>query len=162
MFHLRSRLEALRCVGTEPSPEVVFVMSGEFPELEFHDSSSESLPFPTGDFDLVLLRSVLHWIDRNYLLQTLGEAIRVASRYLVISDFAPHRSYAAIYHHAPAYRTYKMDYRRLVEASGFMRCVASFNSNEGDEWRVVRTSLFEKTPLDKAFPVREEADFRRD
>jgi SAM-dependent methyltransferase len=159
LYHLWRRLEATRGVGTEPSSDVVERLASHYPEFEFFVSDSRQLPFSTGEFDLVLLRSVLHWVDRNYLLQTLGEAIRVTRRWLLLSDFAPDQPHSVVYHHHPDYRTFKADYRCLVEASGFMSCHVSVLFNSDDGWNTMRTSLFEKTVFDRAFPLREREDF---
>jgi len=159
LHHLHERYGANRGVGTEPSPAMVEILSASFPELEFHESTSNALPFATNEFDLVILRSVLHWIDRNYLLQTIGEAIRVSTRYLLISDYAPPEAYSAVYNHHPEYRTFKMTYRPLVEASGFMQVAHVMRHAEGDTWNEVETILYERSPLDEAFPVRSQDDF---
>jgi ubiquinone/menaquinone biosynthesis C-methylase UbiE len=160
LYHLTRRLKAQRGVGIEPSKKVVAEMARAYPELEFYDHSAHALPFKTGEFDIVLFRSVLHWVDRNYLLQTLGEALRVTARYLLISDFAPFHPYSAVYHHQPEYKTFKTSYDSLIESTGFMQRLASLNSNEADDWKSVRTSLFLKVPFSKAFPIHAEADFR--
>ncbi len=156
---LNQRYNLRRVAGTEPSPRVTAALASVFPEMEFHDWPSQHLPARNGEFDLVLLRSVLHWVDRNYILQTLGEAMRVTDRWLLVSDFTPTHPYSGEYHHLPGLRTYKIDYRPLIEGSGFMRCVASFDHNQGDEWKVCRTSLYEKLAPNAAFPLRREVDF---
>jgi hypothetical protein len=76
-----------------------------------------------------------------------------------MSDFAPEHPYSVVYHHRPDFRTFKSDYRGLVEATGFMRCLASLSFNDRDPWTAMRTSLFEKIPFDEAFPVREKESF---
>jgi SAM-dependent methyltransferase len=159
LFHLHHLLKTRRGVGTEPSPHVVDAMANAFPELEFYDYPSQALPFKTGEFDLVILRSVLCWVDRNYLLQSLGEATRVTSCYLLISDFSPPYRYSTIYSHQRQYRTYKMDYQMLMEACGFMGCVASFHYDDAHEWTSTKTALYKKIPLETAFPIRSESDF---
>ncbi len=68
LFQLFTRYGAQRGVGTEPSPEAVSILTEAYPELEFYESTTDTLPFSTGEFDLILLRSVLHWVDRNYLV----------------------------------------------------------------------------------------------
>ncbi len=147
------RLRVDRAVGTEPSSEVVAELREAFPEYEFEVSDTRSLPFATGEFDLVVVRQVLCWIDRNYLLQMLGEVMRVSKRYLIISDYAPAQRRSAIYHHAPDFRTYKMSYVPLLEASGLVKCIASPSFDPHDDWLAIQTSLFERIPLGRAFPV---------
>ncbi len=159
LFQLFTRYGAQRGVGTEPSPEAVSILTEAYPELEFYESTTDTLPFSTGEFDLILLRSVLHWVDRNYLLQTIGEAIRVTARYLIISDFSPSLPYSTEYRHQPEYRTFKVDYGPLVEASGIMEPIHRLRHDDGDEWNAIDTVLFEKKPLDTAFPLRRPDDF---
>lgn len=157
---LHKRFRTKRGVGVESSAKVVKLLSGLFPEFEFYENDCRSLPFAAGDFDLVILRSVLHWVDRNYLMQTIGEAVRVSAKYLLVSDFAPTRPYSVIYHHDGRCRTFKMSYQALIEGTGFMRCVASVYSRADDEWKAVQTTLFEKLAFEKAYPLRKESDFK--
>jgi hypothetical protein len=89
----------------------------------------------------------------------MGEAIRVASRYLIFSDFAPNHPYCVVYHHRPQYRTFKIGYQPLIESTGFMRCLASIYSNDGNEWNSIQTAIFKKMPLEDAFPLRKKEDF---
>ena len=153
LYNLFNTLRAGRGVGTEPSSEVLKELGDAFPELEFIESDTRTLPFSTGEFDLVVVRAVLHWVDRDYVLQALGEILRVAKRYVIVSDFAPVRNLSAIYHHAPEFRTYKMSYVPLLEASGLVTCIASLSFDPHDDWLATQTSLFERIPLDQAFPV---------
>jgi SAM-dependent methyltransferase len=159
LHRLCDRYGAAMGVGTEPSSDTVEILGVIYPEYEFYESSSNNLPFGPKDFDLVVLRSVLHWIDRNYLLQTVGEAIRVTGKYLLVSDFAPSEQYSSVYRHSPAYRTYKMPYRPIIEGSGFMRAVHSMRHDAGHPWTEIETILYERIPLETAFPVRDESDF---
>ena len=153
LHHLYRTLHAARGVGTEPGPEVVERLREAFPEYEFHVSGTRNLPFETGEFDLVVVRCVLCWIDREYLLQILGEIIRVSKRYLIVSDFAPLRPRSAVYRHALEFRTYKMSYVPIIEGTGLMRCVASLSFQPDDDWLAVQTALFERVPIDDAFPL---------
>jgi SAM-dependent methyltransferase len=159
LLHLKKALNIKRAVGTEVSPIVVEELTRIFPEVEFIPTDSRTLPFETGEFDLVILRSVLHWVDRNYLLQTIGEAMRVTSKYLIVSDFSPQLPYSVTYHHAPDYLTFKINYQPLIEATGFMRCLSSNITDDENEWTVIRTSLYKKIAFDEAFPLRSKEYF---
>lgn len=160
LHELSKILSADRYVGTEPSPEVAALMKAAFPQFEFHPAVAHQLPFQTGEFELVLMRGVITWVDPDHLLQSLGEAIRVSNHYFIISEFSPRRRYSVVYHHQPRYRTYKMDHLPLLQATGLVRCLASFVTDNDDEWNACRTSLYEKLPLSDTFPLREEKDFR--
>lgn len=159
LHHLKHRLKARRAVGIEPSPLNMALLSEAFPDIEFNSCDSHILPFRTDEFDVVVFRSVLHWVDRNYLMQTIGEAIRCARKYLIISDFSPYRPCSVAYHHQPQYRTFKMSYLALVEATNFMQCLASIHDNDNNEWETVQTVLFRKRAIEDAFPLRAKEDF---
>ena len=161
LHHLRRDLQLARAVGTEPSDAVVEELGRAHPDLEFVVSDSKVLPFATGEFDLVLIRSVLHWVDRDFVLQALGEAIRVARTYLIVSDFSPSRPYSSEYHHQPGYRTFKQSYAPVLEATGLVRRVAMLTHAEDDEWNRCETGLYRKLTIDEAFPLRTEDDVRR-
>lgn len=159
---LSHRLRAPVAVGVEPSPRTVDALGRAYPELTFVAADLASLPFPDGAFDLVLLRSVLHWIDRAFLLHTLGEALRVTARWLVVSDFAPPGAYSVPYRGEPGMRTFKADPRPLLAATGLVRETASLLHHDGDAWNCARTTLWRKLTLDEAYPVRDETELRRD
>ncbi len=159
---LARRCAAPVAVGVESSPRTVDALGRVYPELTFLAADLASLPFPDAAFDLVLLRSVLHWIDRAFLLHTLGEALRVTSRWLVVSDFAPPAPYAVPYRGAPGVHTFKADPRPLLGATGLVRETASLLHHDGDAWNCARTTLWRKLAVDEAYPIREEAALRRD
>jgi hypothetical protein len=52
-----------------------------------------------------------------------------------------------------------MTYRPLVEASGFMQVAHVMRHAEGDPWNEIETVLYERSPLDQAFPVRSQGYF---
>ncbi|PIR13674.1 hypothetical protein COV49_01365 [Candidatus Falkowbacteria bacterium CG11_big_fil_rev_8_21_14_0_20_39_10] len=160
LHYLFRELKAGRGVGTESSEQTVDVLSKNFKEYEFIANNSAVLPFKTGEFDLVLLRSVLHWIDRNYLLQTLGEAVRVTKKYLIISDFCPRHPYYSIYGHNRDYKTYKISYQKLIEELGTIKTLSSFYSRDNDEWNRLQTGLYEKFAFEEMHSVKSEEDFK--
>jgi len=151
LSYLRRRFGPVRTVGTEPSAPLVELLRRTFPESEFHPSDSRSLDFRAGEFDLVLLRSVLHWIDRDYYLQVIGEALRVCRRFLIISDFSPLRPARAEYAHRPGYFTFKMSYRPLLEATNLVRTERVVLDHPGDEWATVESCLYRKLDPGLAF-----------
>lgn len=158
---LAQRCAAPVAVGVESSARTVEALGQAYPEFTFAAADLASLPFPDASFDLVLLRSVLHWVDRAYLLHTVGEALRVTSRWLMVSDFAPDRPYAVPYRGEPGLRTFKTDPRPLLEATGLVRETVSLLHHDGDAWNCARTTLWRKMGLDEAYPVRREEELRR-
>lgn len=158
---LAQRHLARRAVGVERSPHTVGLLAQTFPEFEFIAADACDLPFATDSFDLVVVRSVLHWIEPAQLLQTIGEAIRVCGDWLVVSEYAPRRPYSVPYRYEPRLRTWKADVKPLLDATGLLREQASLVHHDGDEWNCARTSLYRKLPLADAFPLREERELRR-
>ncbi len=105
-------------------------------------------------------RSVLHWIDRNYPMQTLGEAIRVTKQYLIVSDFAPHQPYRVIYMHAPQWRTFQMAYQQLIVhiACAYCRVSIATMATNGTQYRPCCSERF---LLRMHFPCEGKRTFRR-
>jgi SAM-dependent methyltransferase len=151
LSYLRQRFGPVRAVGTEPSAPLIELLSRTFPENEFYRSDSRSLDFRAGEFDLVLLRSVLHWIDRDYYLQVLGEALRVCRRFLIVSDFSPLRPARAEYAHHRGYFTFKMSYRPLLEATNLVRTERVLLDHPEEEWGTIESCLYRKLDPGDAF-----------
>ena len=110
-------------VGIEVSPDGVALLNEHYKHNEnisFCEGNAYKLPFATDSFDLVHVWSVFHWVGRNEYLQSIGESIRVAKKYLMILDFVADKDYRTPYHHQPGFFTYKMDFEALVMNSGIM------------------------------------------
>ena len=111
-------------VGVEPSKKGVSVLNKEWEndkKIRFESAFAHKLPFESDSFDLVTNWSVLHWIGRNEYLQSIGEMIRVCSKYLCIMDFVASKDYRNKYHHKEGLFTYKQDFDVIVSASGLMK-----------------------------------------
>jgi ubiquinone/menaquinone biosynthesis C-methylase UbiE len=153
------RFKAARGAGTEVSPQLVAHLSKVYPEYTFKSAPAHQLPFATDEFDLVIIRCVLSWIPRSMLLQSIGEAIRVAKKYLIVSDFVPALPYSVEYHHRAGCRTFKQDYGALLTATGLLQQVASFVDAPGNDYESLQCGLFEKLNLDRLYPLRTKSDF---
>lgn len=117
-------LSAAHGVGVEPSADAVAVLQEQYAadaRLSFVTAPAHALPFATDAFDLVVVWSVLHWIGRDEYLQSIGEAIRVARKWLLVMDFAPAQDYRTPYRHVEGLHTYKQDFVTAVLSSGAMR-----------------------------------------
>ncbi len=156
---LQSLLGAERSVGVESSQKTVDSLSRSFPGCEFRTADGSSLPFKSGEFDLVLVRGVLMYVERDYILQTLGELVRVCGKYLLVGDFYPPEPYSAIYHHDPAYRTFKIDYDPVLSGARILTRIAHETDMESDPWQSVSLALYRKNSLEAAFPIRSREDF---
>ena len=111
-------------VGVEPSQKGVSVLKRKWEndkKIRFESAYAHQLPFESDSFDLVTNWSVLHWIGRNEYLQSIGEMIRVCSKYLCIMDFVASKDYRNKYHHKEGLFTYKQDFDSIVSASGLMK-----------------------------------------
>ncbi|EKF86041.1 class I SAM-dependent methyltransferase [Methanobacterium formicicum] len=142
--------------GIEVSPKLVNLLNKNFDEITFINCHSHDLPFKKNSFDLVILRSVLHWVDRDYIMQTVGEAIRVSNKYLIISDFAPLIPYSVEYKHQNGLKTYKIDYQNLVESSLQMKMIFCEYYKFEDEWNALKTALYKKVSIDDAYPEKDD------
>lgn len=69
------RLPYARKVGLEPSSAMLQVGRERVPEAEWVEGQGEALPFPEGSFDVVLLFTVLEFVED--VEKTLSEARRV-------------------------------------------------------------------------------------
>ena len=66
----------LEVTGVDPNPEMLEAARGLVPGARFVAGTAEDLPFPDGEFDLVMLSQVLHETDHPE--EALSQARRVA------------------------------------------------------------------------------------
>lgn len=151
---LGERWPNARLVGVEPSAEGCVRLAEAFPHIEFVVNDGVTLPFADDEFDLVIIRSVLHWVDRSVLLQTIGELIRVTRRWLVVSDFSPAEPYSTPFTQHPGRRTWKGSYRPILEASGLVSVEGEWWTDRDDDWLAVETLLCRKRHVDETWPLR--------
>ena len=83
--------------GIETSVQTVKFLNKRHKKIKFKKAYCHKIPFNQDAFDLVIVWSVLHWIDRNNYLQSLGELIRVTNKYLIVMDFFPNRPHKTKY-----------------------------------------------------------------
>jgi SAM-dependent methyltransferase len=128
------RLEAIRqqfgCRVTAVDPSVAAIGDGRerFPQVRFvHGLAHALTELADGEFDLVLVSFVLHWVDRARLLRSVAELDRVLADggHLLVADFNPGEPQRVRYHHLPDQDvwTYKQDYPALWQASCLYRPV---------------------------------------
>jgi SAM-dependent methyltransferase len=130
------RLEALRlrygcrAVAVEPSPAAIKDGQRRYPDVQFLCGLASAIPIEqSGQFDLVIVHFVLHWIDRSMLLRSVAELDRMVANdgCLLIGDFYPATPERVVYHHLPHgdVWTYKQDYTEVFVASGLYSRVAA-------------------------------------
>ena len=137
-------------VGVEPSSEGVKLLQNKWSSekgLTFQNAFAHHLPFDNDKFDLVTTWSVLHWIGRNEYLQSIGEMIRVCSKYLCVMDFVASADYRTPYHHKEGFYTYKQNFDDIISGSGIMRQIETIrwwvNPNNG------KVCIIEQNELEK-------------
>lgn len=111
-------------VGLEPSKSAVNKIKKkytDFKNLKFEAGVCHKLPFKDNSFDLVFAWSVLHWIDRNNYLQSLGEIIRVSRKYVLIMDFFASHNYRVKYKYNKDFFTYKSDFDSILLNSNILK-----------------------------------------
>ena len=122
----RINFESTTAVGIEPSEQAVELLNDKWnnvEEISFISGYAHSLPFETDTFDLVTAWSVLSWVGRPEYIQSIGELIRVCSKYLCIVDFCASKDYRVPYSHEDGLYTYKQDFDPIVCASGIMKSI---------------------------------------
>jgi len=106
--------------GIEPSQQTINFCVKRYKNINFKKAFSHNLPFPDNKFDLVNIWSVLHWIDRDYYLQSLGELIRVTNKFLMVMDFFPKVEHKVKYKHKSGFFTFKSDFDKILNSSGYL------------------------------------------
>ncbi len=147
-----------RFVGIDVSQAAIDYGTAQYPELLLKRGSLSDLPLDN-TFDLVIVYSVLHWVDRQTLAKAIAEIDRVTQDggLLLIGDFLPDFQQRRHYHHLPeqAVYTYKQDYAKIFEALGTYRELIrlTFNHDKPSEWSICPSpsaSRFACTVLQKS------------
>jgi ubiquinone/menaquinone biosynthesis C-methylase UbiE len=101
------------CSGIEPSSRAVELANQK--GVRAIQGTADCLPFPDGEFDLVIFGFCLYLCDRSDLFKIAAEADRVLKDpgWIIIKDFYTPTPRKRIYHHLPGLFSYKMDYRQL-------------------------------------------------
>ena len=107
--------------GIEPSQQTINLCKKRHKNINFKKAFSHNLPFPDNKFDLVNIWSVLHWIDRNHYLQSLGELVRVTNKFLMVMDFFPKIEHKIKYKHKRGFFTFKTDFDKILNSSGYLK-----------------------------------------
>jgi glycosyltransferase involved in cell wall biosynthesis len=83
------RLQGLIWVGADITGKMLAVAKQLFPSVPVVNSDSGCLPFPSGSFEVVLLRHILEHQPEWLVKRTLEEGTRVASKAVVIDFYLP-------------------------------------------------------------------------
>lgn len=133
-YRLAKIYEKFKCevVAVEPSKKAVEEGSKEFPYIKFYNITAEDMDF-SEDYDVIIINSVLHWIDRKNLLKVIYKIDR-ALKYggvLIIGDFQLFFPVKNRYHHMENFEvfTYKLSYREIFKSTGLYYELANFCYN---------------------------------
>lgn len=112
-LHHLQREHGFKCSGIEPGASAV--AHAKSLSIDAIQGTAEELPFSDRNFDIVIFGFCLYLCDRQDLFRIAAEADRVlkAPGWLVIFDFYSEHPWDRPYHHKPAVRSHKMDYRTL-------------------------------------------------
>jgi SAM-dependent methyltransferase len=114
-------------VAVEPSAHAVLDGRQNFPKVSFVRGTASAVPLRK-TFDLVIVNFVLHWIDRQNLLEVTAEVDRLVADggFLIIGDFYPANQLQVRYHHLQDREvyTYKQNYAATFLASSTYHPVA--------------------------------------
>lgn len=130
--------------GLETSQKTVNFCKKRHKSINFKRGYAHKIPFKQDEFDLVIIWSVLHWVDRNYYLQSLGEVLRVTKKYLAVMDFAPILSHKTPYKHRTGFYTYKSDYDKILSNSGCLHKEFEFNYYINKKNKIFKISPLKK------------------
>lgn len=121
-----------QAVAVELSEAAIADGVARYPQVSFVRAPAAQIPLD-GDFDLVIVNFVLHWIDRATLLRSVAEIDRLCADggHLLIGDFLPARATRVPYHHVgdDSIATFKQDYAAVFLASGLYAPVAMLSGD---------------------------------
>lgn len=127
-WHLAALAEAIpslaRTAGSDLSTEAIGDGRRRWPKLELAVGSLDT-PGITGDFDLIIVSFVFHWVARDRLAASVSavDALVRKGGALIVADFLPDEPCARRYHHREDVEiwTYKQDYTRCFTDLGTYR-----------------------------------------
>jgi len=136
-------LERCRFVGVDASIKAIQDGRARYPFIELHQGLLSKVPV-VGQFDLVIVYFVLHWVDRTSLTRSVSEIDRLISDdgFLVLGDFLPDSPQRRCYHHLPNENvyTYKQDYAKIFESYGLYKEVARIAFDHDRPATMIQTS----------------------
>ena len=147
------RLAAIRqrtgaeLVAVEPSAQAVLNGKASYPFITFIRGTASALPLRE-TFDLVIVNSVFHWIDRQSLLRAVAEVDRLVGEggYLLIGDFYPVNQLQVPYHQFESQQVYmyKQNYAATFLASGLYHPVSLVTARDSSNELKGRVGEYER------------------
>jgi SAM-dependent methyltransferase len=143
-------------VAVEPSRKAIGGGKIKFPHIEFVQGTASTIPLQES-FDLIIVHSVFHWIDRTTLLRSVAEIDRliVNGGFLIIGDFYPSNLIKVRYHHLTDQQiyTYKQNYAATFLASGLYHIVCLITWGHASPGGRASPVLVAEVAEDKRFGV---------
>ena len=119
--------------GVEPSLQALNEGMNLFPGIKFKNTTAEKMKYKKDYFDLIILYSVLHWIDRETLLLSISNIDRYLrwDGHIIIGDFQVPYPIKRRYHHIEKQNiyTYKIDYKNIFISTGKYKSISDISIN---------------------------------
>lgn len=134
--------------GVEPDRLAVKRLQAKYrnTNMKFLKASATSLKIRDKSFDLVMLSSVLHWIEPNDYLTAISEACRVSNKYLLVMDFYHINPIAIPNIHHQNHFTYRRNFGDPILSTG--------------EFHVIFESFFRKSKSRTGWEILEKEDLQ--
>jgi len=148
--------EIYRALGSkvyavEPSIKAIKDGTKKWPFINFQRSTAATMNYKKNFFDMVIVNSVFHWIDRDTLLRSIAKIDEVLGwgGDIIIGDFQTPCFIKRRYHHIKNKKifTYKVDYKKIFLSTGFYKEIVTLSRNHD------KKILTDKTTLDNYFSV---------
>ena len=148
--------EIYRALGSkvyavEPSIKAIKDGTKKWPFINFQRSTAATMNYKKNFFDMVIVNSVFHWIDRDTLLRSIAKIDEVLGwgGDIIIGDFQTPCFIKRRYHHIKNKKifTYKVDYKKIFLSTGFYKEIVTLSRSHD------KKILTDKTTLDNYFSV---------
>ena len=121
----------------EPSKEAVKDGKSRWSFITFYQNTLaefDERKYVSG-FDLIIVNSVLHWIDRSTLLLSVAKIDTMLKwgGYLILGDFQSHIPIKRKYHHKEGLYTYKQCYRDIFTSTNLYMELMTLAYNHDDK-----------------------------
>ena len=137
--------------AVEPSEKAIEDGKERYPFIKFQRATAENMVYDRQFFDLIIVNSVFHWVDRETLLISIANIDNTLKwgGHIIIGDFQLHCPIKRRYHHIKDEEvfTYKLDYKKIFLATGFYKEIATLSLNHDNK------TLTSNTTIDDYFSV---------
>lgn len=132
--------------AVDPSEKAIADGRKKYPQIHFEKATISDMK-TSGKFDLVIIYSVLHWVDRENLLDNIAKIDKLVGEYLILGDFQTPIPFKRKYKHHEGVYTYKLDCKKIFLATGMYKEIATICKEDANLANYVSTSLLKKEDL---------------